>query len=97
MTAPQLTTAPVAAVGGGVPDAPQTPALTPKEQQLLAFLQAHPGRLFTRQELLLRVWGVRAAQHTRTVDQHIAALRRKCGLDDRLVTVYRQGYLYRAK
>lgn len=70
------------------------PALTPMEQQLLAFLQAHPGRVCTRQELLAAVWGVRCDQHTRTVDSHIAALRRKCALDRQLLTVYRVGYLY---
>ena len=83
MTAPQTPAAP-------------TPDLTPKERQLLAFLQAHPGEVFTRQELLLRVWGIGADQRTRTVDQHIAALRRKCSLEGRLLTVCRRGYFYRA-
>ena len=63
--------------------------------QVLAFLQAHPNEVFTRQELLLRVWGIGADQRTRTVDQHIAALRRKCALEGRLLTVCRRGYLYR--
>lgn len=102
--APQSSAAPVPCAGDSFPGALQAgtsaappPAdLTPREQELLDFLQAHPGQVFTRRALLAAVWGIGADLRTRTVDQHVAALRRKCGLDDRLLTVYRQGYLYQA-
>ena len=54
-------------------------ALTPTEFDLLAALAARPGRAFTRDELLADVWGWRAGGSTRTVDSHVAALRRKVG------------------
>ena len=56
-------------------------ALTPTELDLLAALAARPGRAFTRSELLARVWDWRDAGSTRTVDSHVAALRRKVGAD----------------
>ena len=99
MTARQAPAAPGPSAGGGVPDAPLAAPLTRltrKEGELLEFLRAHPGQVFTRRELLAAVWGVGADQRTRTVDQHIAALRRKCGLQEQLLTVCRRGYLYRA-
>jgi DNA-binding response OmpR family regulator len=54
-------------------------ALTPTELDLLAALAARPGRAFTRDELLAEVWDWRAGGSTRTVDSHVAALRRKAG------------------
>jgi DNA-binding response OmpR family regulator len=54
-------------------------ALTPTELDLLAELAARPGRAFTRAELLDRVWDWRDGGSTRTVDSHVAALRRKAG------------------
>lgn len=71
--------------------------LTPMERRLLDYLQTHPDCVHTRTALLCRVWGIDAAQNTRTVDQHIAALRRKCGLYDELITVYKRGYLFQTK
>lgn len=51
-------------------------ALTPREFQLLAVLGEYPGRVFTRQELLDRVWGDRAYDE-HIIEVYIANLRRK--------------------
>ena len=53
--------------------------LTPTELDLLAALAARPGRAFSRDELLVEVWAWRDGGSTRTVDSHVAALRRKLG------------------
>ncbi|EKP95481.1 response regulator with CheY-like receiver domain and winged-helix DNA-binding domain [Thermaerobacter subterraneus DSM 13965] len=55
----------------------QRVALTPTEFKLLATLAAEPGRAFTRQELLDRVWGEEAFGDPRTVDVHVRHLREK--------------------
>ena len=69
--------------------------LRPKEYGLLVLLAAHPGRAYTRAELLDRVWGGRRGAG-RTVDVHVRWLRSKIELDpDRpatLVTVRGVGY-----
>jgi DNA-binding response OmpR family regulator len=67
--------------------------LTPYEFQLLRFLVERVNRVFTRQELLTRVWGYRHAGGGRTVDTHALNLRKKLGdLGDRLQSVLRVGY-----
>jgi DNA-binding response OmpR family regulator len=53
--------------------------LTPTEFDLLAELASRPERAFSRDELLDRVWDWRAGGSTRTVDSHVAGLRRKAG------------------
>ncbi len=53
--------------------------LTPTELDLLGTLAARPGRAFSRDELLAEVWDWHEAGSTRTVDSHVAALRRKLG------------------
>lgn len=53
--------------------------LTRREFELLAFLAAHPGRVFGRTELLDRVWGEDFLGSERTVDQHVAQLRARLG------------------
>jgi len=53
--------------------------LPPRERELLAFLAAHVGRVFSRGELLDRVWGVDFVGTERTVDQHVAQLRARLG------------------
>jgi DNA-binding response OmpR family regulator len=58
----------------------QSLALTLFEFQLLRFLVERVGRVFTRQELLMRVWGYRHAGNGRSVDTHVLNLRKK--LDD---------------
>ena len=50
------------------------------EFQLLKFLIENGGRIFTRNELLARVWSVNSFGGTRTVDVHIRRLRQKLGL-----------------
>ena len=53
--------------------------LTPKEFELLRLLASHPGRVYTRDELLEEVWGYEYAGDTRTVDVHIRHIRQKLG------------------
>ncbi len=50
-------------------------ALTPKAFELLSFLLRHPGQVFSREQLLDRVWGYDYAGETRTVDVHVHWLR----------------------
>jgi DNA-binding response OmpR family regulator len=66
------------------------------EFQLLAYLMTHPRQVFTRGQLMDAVWGYPEAGPGRTVDVHIARLRRKLGPDLRsgLVTVRHVGYKY---
>jgi DNA-binding response OmpR family regulator len=70
--------------------------LRPKEFGLLALLASHPGRAYTRQELLDRVWGKGHESGVRTVDVHIRWLRKKVEADPErpvhLVTVRGVGY-----
>ncbi len=54
-------------------------SLTLKEYELLRLLMEHPGRAFTRDQLLSRVWDADYAGETRTVDVHIGTLRTKLG------------------
>ena len=67
--------------------------LTPYEFQLLRFLADRVGRVFTRQELLSRVWGYRHVGRVRTVDTHVLNLRAKLGdVGERLQSVRGMGY-----
>ncbi|WP_146057110.1 winged helix-turn-helix domain-containing protein, partial [Streptomyces sp. SM14] len=70
--------------------------LTYLEYELLALLVLHPHRVFTRDQLVTTVWGYGPVGDRRTVDVHIARVRRKLGADyrDRIVTVHRVGYKY---
>ena len=65
--------------------------LTRREFELLAYLAAHPRRVFSRTELLDRVWGEDFIGTERTVDQHIAQLRALIG-PDTIETVRGRGY-----
>jgi DNA-binding response OmpR family regulator len=49
------------------------------EYELLRFLAAHPGRVFSRETLLSRVWGYEYFGGARTVDVHVRRLRAKLG------------------
>ena len=70
-------------------------ALTHKEYELLSFLMANPGQMFSREQLLNRVWGFDFAGSTRTVDTHIKTLRQKLGDEGRhIVTLIRSGYKF---
>ena len=51
--------------------------LTVKEFDLLSFLARHPGRIFTREQLLARIWGYDYAGDERTIDVHVSWLRGK--------------------
>lgn len=66
--------------------------LTPKEFDLLAYLLEHPRVVFTREQLLERVWGLTYAAGTRTVDMHVATLRRKLARPKLIRTVRGVGY-----
>ena len=71
-------------------------ALTPTELDLLWLLASEPGRVFRRDDLLDRVLGYESEAYGRTIDCHVARLRKKLagvGLDKELVqTVHRVGY-----
>jgi len=80
--------------------------LTFQEFELLAFLAAHPAIVFTRAELVERVWhralgqdGRPVPRDSRTVDVHVSRLRRKLGPGHGacLVTEYRVGYQFRPR
>jgi len=66
--------------------------LTGIEFDLLAFLLAHPGIVMSREQLLERVWGLSFPGGTRTVDVHVAQLRRKLDRPDLIRTVRGSGY-----
>ena len=69
--------------------------LTFKEFALLKFLAQHPGRVFTRDQLLSEVWGYDYFGGTRTVDVHIRRLRAKLGdLESLIGAVHNVGYRF---
>jgi DNA-binding response OmpR family regulator len=70
--------------------------LTYLEYALLAFLITHPGRTYSRDALLRRVWGFEYYGGSRTVDVHVRRVRSKLGpeLAQRLETVRGVGYLW---
>ena len=54
-------------------------SLTLKEYELLKLFLSHPGRVYTRDQLLEKIWGSDFLGETRTVDVHIGTLRTKLG------------------
>jgi len=67
--------------------------LTPTEYRLLEFLMERPGRVFSREQLLDKVWGLGYFGETRTVDVHVRRLRAKLGREASLIrTVTGIGY-----
>jgi DNA-binding response OmpR family regulator len=66
--------------------------LTTKEFDLLTILLGNPDRVLTRELLLDRVWGLAFPGGTRTVDMHVASLRRKLGRPELIRTVRGAGY-----
>ncbi|KGN35774.1 transcriptional regulator [Knoellia flava TL1] len=70
--------------------------LTYKEFELLKYLAQHPGRVFTRAQLLQEVWGYDYFGGTRTVDVHVRRLRAKLGSDHESLigTVRNVGYRF---
>jgi len=71
--------------------------LTLKEYELLKHLITHPGRVFTRDQLLSSIWGYEYFGGTRTVDVHIRRLRVKLGEagEGSISTVRGVGYLFK--
>jgi DNA-binding response OmpR family regulator len=76
----------------------QDVSLTAKEFDLMYLLASNPGRVFSRNYLLDRLWGDNYGGFERTVDTHIQRLRRKLGansnVDERIVTLWGVGYKY---
>jgi DNA-binding response OmpR family regulator len=72
--------------------------LSPRELKLLAYFLQHPGEVISRETLLDAVWDYNAILYTRTVDMHIAKLRKKIednpGDPRHIVTVHRLGYKF---
>lgn len=72
--------------------------LTPIEYKLLLFLARHPGRTFTRNELIERVLGLDFDGDVRTIDQHIKNIRQKIEMDSKhpriIITVFGVGYRF---
>ena len=75
--------------------------LSEKEVELLRYLMTNPGRVVTRDEILLRVWRLNPKRlETRTIDMHVANLREKLrdnsGTPKLLLTVRGKGYMFAA-
>ena len=72
------------------------PDLTPKEFDLLVFFAQHPRQVFTREQILDRVWGYQYYGDERTVDVHIKRLRKKIGREKQpfFHTVWGVGYKF---
>ena len=69
--------------------------LTHKEYELLYFFMCNPAQVFSREQLLNRIWGYDFEGTTRTVDTHIKTLRQKLGDEGRhIVTLIRSGYKF---
>jgi DNA-binding response OmpR family regulator len=72
--------------------------LTARELKLIEFFASRPNEVLGREELLNRVWGLTYYGTTRTLDQHIAQLRKKVELDPEtpaaILTVHGVGYRY---
>jgi len=69
--------------------------LTRKEFELLTVLVSNPGRAFSREFLVERIWGTDFDGFDRAVDTHVTRLRKKLGaLGDRIVTVWGVGYRF---
>ena len=72
--------------------------LSPREFELLRYLIANRGKVVSREELLDAVWGYDQTPLTRTIDVHVAKLRRKIendpGNPEFIITVHRVGYRF---
>ena len=69
--------------------------LTHKEYELLYFFMSNPEQIFSREQLLNRIWGYDFEGNTRTVDTHIKTLRQKLGSEGKsIVTLIRSGYKF---
>jgi two-component system response regulator ResD len=75
-------------------------SLTPTEFDLLALLARSPGRVFTREILMNKVWGYDYLGDGHTIDVHISALRKKLEANSEqryITTVWRVGYRFEVK
>jgi len=70
--------------------------MPPKEIELLYYLATHPLKVYTREQLLEKVWGAEYKGDSRTVDVHIKRLREKLGsqYNWRIITVWGVGYKF---
>ena len=69
--------------------------LTHTEYELLHLFMTNPGQIFTRDQLLNRIWGYDFEGTTRTIDTHIKTLRQKLGDEGKhIVTLIRSGYKF---
>lgn len=68
-------------------------SLTPKEYDLLIYLTSNAGNILTREQILASVWD-KDMVSTRTVDLHLARLRKKLGLEKAIKTLPKVGYLF---
>ncbi|RZT42406.1 response regulator transcription factor [Cupriavidus agavae] len=72
--------------------------LTPREFDLLYYFARHPGKVFSRMDLLNAVWGYQHEGYEHTVNTHINRLRTKIEVDPaaprRILTVWRRGYRF---
>jgi len=78
----------------------RTVALGPTEYRMLAFFMTHPERVYTREQLLDRVWGGNVYVEERTIDVHIRRLRKaleEFGYDRLIQTVRGSGYRFSSK
>jgi two-component system phosphate regulon response regulator PhoB len=78
----------------------RTVALGPTEYRMLAFFMTHPERVYTREQLLDRVWGGNVYVEERTIDVHIRRLRKaleEFGFDRLIQTVRGSGYRFSAR
>ena len=78
-----------------------TVQLTPKEMDLLWHLASHPGRVFSREQLLESIWGYEYFGDTRTVDTHIKRIRQKLDVREDshwdIKTVWGVGYKFEVR
>ena len=78
----------------------KTVALGPTEYRMLAFFMTHPERVYTREQLLDRVWGGNVDVEDRTIDVHIRRLRKaheEFGYDRLIQTVRGSGYRFSSR
>ena len=73
--------------------------MPPKELELFYFLASQPNQVFTREQLLDRLWGYEYIGDTRTVDVHVKRLREKLGTHPAwsIATVWGIGYKFEVK
>ena len=72
--------------------------MSPREYEILRYLLERKGEVVTRDDLLNQVWGYETFPYTRTIDAHIAALRKK--IEERpeepemIITIHGKGYKF---